>query len=314
MSIELAGYLRADGRWGARNHILVLPSVVCSGLAAERIAQMTDTIHVVHQHGCGQVGDDVEHTERAFFGMATNPNVGGTVVVSLGCETIQGKRLADRIARHGQRLKFTGIQLSGGTDKAVDAGCEAVAALNVVVEQDTRRPMPPSGLLIGVDCDDEHGVQIAQALASIAESAGAGMVLAAAGDKPTWSSGPLAQAATVAYGDSAPAGRISIVEEAGRGSEQHVALAAAGAQVLIALRGRGRPPVGFAICPVIAAAGDTRTYTALVDDFDVDGSGEPDTVARSVWNRTLEVFGGRETASERRGARDFSLGRLARNM
>ena len=80
MSGGLRGYRRADGRLGARNHILVLPSVVCADQTATLIGAETGAISVVHQHGCGQVGDDVAHTERAFLGFATNPNIGATVV------------------------------------------------------------------------------------------------------------------------------------------------------------------------------------------------------------------------------------------
>ena len=34
----LTGYPRPDGSTGCRNHVLVLPTVVCAGLVAEEIA------------------------------------------------------------------------------------------------------------------------------------------------------------------------------------------------------------------------------------------------------------------------------------
>jgi altronate dehydratase len=301
--MTLYGYPRPHGRWGARNHVFVLPSVVCSGLAAERIAELTGSIAVVHQHGCAHVGDDVEHTERAFLGMACNPNVGGTVVVSLGCETIQGRRVANRIAERGQRLEFTGIQLSGGTQNTIELGRAAVLRLQAQVAGEARVEMPSSGLLAGI----EGGTpEVRDRLLALLVEAGAGVVLA--GARP-----PAPQHATaLAYGDPAPAGRLSFIEEPGEGAEQHVALAAAGAQVLVSLRSPGQAPVGFAICPVIAVA--ARLYSALADDFDVDGSGDPDAVATEIFDRVIAVFNGEPSASERRGARDFALGRVARTM
>lgn len=305
--MTLEGFERAGGRWGARNHVFVLPSVVCSGLAAERIAELTGSIAVVHQHGCAHVGDDVEHTERAFLGMACNPNVGGTVVVSLGCETIQGRRVANRIAERGQRLEFTGIQLSGGTQNTIELGREAVLRLQAQVAVERRQKMPWSGLLVGIDGGPSP---LADRLAALVLEAGAGAVLAAAGSRPP----ALAHAASLAYGDLAPAGQLSLIEHAGEGSEQHVALAAAGAQVLVSLGRPGQAPVGFAICPVIAVAGDARMYAALIDDFDIDGSRQPEAAAAEIFQRVIAVFNGEQSASERRGARDFALGRVARTM
>src|SRR6185437_9988593 len=82
-----SGYRRAGGAVGVRNHLLVLPSVVCSTHVAGEIAAAADGVGVVHQHGCLQVGDDLQHSERLLTGVAANPNVGAVLVVSLGCET-----------------------------------------------------------------------------------------------------------------------------------------------------------------------------------------------------------------------------------
>jgi hypothetical protein len=62
---------------------------------------------------------------------------------------------------------------------------------------------------------------------------------------------------------------------------------------------------------VIAVAGDPGIYAALEDDFDLDGSSAG---ADAVWRKVIDVFNGELTASERRGARDFVLHRIARTM
>ncbi len=139
----IRGYRRADGRLGARNHVLVLPSVVCSGLTAQLIAG-DDAISVTHQHGCAEVGDDVTHTAAVFSGMATNPNVGAALVVGLGCETIQGTRLAERIGEEGQRVRYAGIQADGGTAKTVARGRELLSGLQAEIG-DARRERGAGG-------------------------------------------------------------------------------------------------------------------------------------------------------------------------
>jgi altronate dehydratase len=266
------GFLRPDGRIGARNEVLVLPSVVCSTLAAQRMAEGL-AVAIVHQHGCGHVGDDVGHTERAFLGIATSPNVGAALVVGLGCETIQGRRLARRIQERGQRVEFVGIQAEGGTGRAVERGRAVVARLRAEVDVLRRETADACGLVVGIDADGPLTDEVAEAAAR--------------------------RGARVVRGSGAP------------GAERHVELAAAGAQVIVSARGRGQGAIGFAVCPVLAVAGDRRLFQALRDDFDLDGGAAG---AEAIVDRAVATFNGEPTAAERRGARDLVLRRLARSM
>jgi altronate dehydratase large subunit len=265
----MIGHRRADGRYGVRDHVLVLPSVVCSTNAAQTIARETGAVHVTHQHGCLHVGDDLRHTEGAFIGTATNPNVGAVVVVSLGCETIQGRRLARRIEDAGQRVAFVGIQREGGTRRAVAAGRQAVEELRALLDDEPAQELPDEAVVVGLDRPDD-------ALRGALQARGWQVV-------------------------DAPNGLTA--------AQSHVALAGAGAQVIVSVRGAGEAPLGFAVCPVVAVATDPAMYAALHDDFDVAPGGVDDTV-----ERVEATLGGEPTASERRGARDFVLHRLAVTM
>jgi altronate dehydratase large subunit len=265
----VTGHRRADGRFGVRDHVLVLPSVVCSTNAAQTIARETGATYVTHQHGCLHVGDDLRHTEGELIGTATNPNVGAVVVVSLGCETIQGRRLARRIEDAGQRVAFVGIQLEGGTQRAVEAGREAVGQFRELLDATPPEPLPDDAVAIGLDRPHAE--------------------LRAALQARGW------------HVVEAPPGLSA--------GESHVALAGAGAQVIVSLRGAGEAPLGFAVCPVVAVGQDPAMYAALHDDFDLgDGS------VADVVDRVQATLAGEPTASERRGARDFVLHRLAVTM
>ncbi|MCA1725893.1 MAG: UxaA family hydrolase [Thermomicrobia bacterium] len=148
------GYRRAySGRAGVRNCVLIIPSVVCSNTVVQRIAQQVpECVFVTHQHGCSQVGDDVEQTRATLIGYATNPNVAGVLVVSLGCETIEGDRVAQMIAETGQDVEFLGIQESGGIKATVALGIERCHDLLERASRITREAVPLSELILAVQC------------------------------------------------------------------------------------------------------------------------------------------------------------------
>ena len=104
--------------------------------------------------------------------------------------------------------------------------------------------------------------------------------------------------------------RSTALSGAGHGAQQHVALAAAGAQVIVAFPALDDAPVGFAVCPVIAVAGSSPLHAALGDDFDLG----PDATVDELWAKLLAVLAGSRTAAEARGSRVFALERLAMSM
>ena len=64
MSRSVHGFRRPDGRVGVRNHVLVVPTVICSAVVAERIAAAIAPIGTALPHlaGCGQLGPDLQVT------------------------------------------------------------------------------------------------------------------------------------------------------------------------------------------------------------------------------------------------------------
>ena len=81
------GYRRRDGRIGTRNHVLVVPTVICSSLVAERVAAAAPpfTSALPHLAGCGQLGPDMRVTHETLAAYCAHPNVGAVVVIALGC-------------------------------------------------------------------------------------------------------------------------------------------------------------------------------------------------------------------------------------
>src|ERR1700738_2415584 len=152
------GYKRADGRVGVRNHVLVLPSVMCANHVVDLIGRkVPDVVTVGHPTGCAQVGADFEQTKRTMAGFASNPNVGAVLVVGLGCETNESKALAQEIAARGQRVEVIGIQECGNTTETIATGVAIAKDLLRETAAAERTECPVSALIVGTECGGSDG-------------------------------------------------------------------------------------------------------------------------------------------------------------
>jgi altronate dehydratase large subunit len=179
------GYVRDDGTVGVRNHVLVVPTVVCANAVVERLDRDgTPFMLVTHQHGCGQVGDDLMLTERMLSGAATNPNVGAVVIVSLGCESNQPEAIAERAERHGRKAEIVRIQDHGGVTGAYEHVKACAGRFALELSGSTTEPTPLSELVVGLECggsDSWSGLTANPALGWASDqlvAAGATVVLA----------------------------------------------------------------------------------------------------------------------------------------
>src|ERR671915_1374904 len=111
------GYRRPDGRIGTRNHVLVVPTVICSAVVSERIAAAAAPVSVALPHlaGCGQLGPDMRVTHDTLAAYCAHPNVGAVLVVALGCEQVVAQTLAEAARKHRKPVEIVAIQSEGGT-------------------------------------------------------------------------------------------------------------------------------------------------------------------------------------------------------
>ncbi|MBA2469165.1 MAG: UxaA family hydrolase, partial [Chloroflexia bacterium] len=130
------GYRRADGRVGTRNYVALLASVNCSSTAVRRVADHFRDNPILDQYpnvdgviafptkgGCGaHYGSDyLGMLQRTMAGMVDHPNIGGYVIVSLGCETNQPDDIIDiGHLDDGHRPQVLTIQEDGGFLKTVE--------------------------------------------------------------------------------------------------------------------------------------------------------------------------------------------------
>ena len=160
------GYLRADGRVGTRNYLLVIPTVNCSATVARMVGErfrdvrrdhpnVDGVVAISHKTGCGLVaqGDDHRLLQRVIDGYAHHPNVGATVIVSLGCEVNQSEPIVQLgVAAHAKRLPVITIQREGGTRHAVEAAASEIARLLPQVDDARRTARPASDLVVATNC------------------------------------------------------------------------------------------------------------------------------------------------------------------
>ncbi|MDQ3702159.1 MAG: UxaA family hydrolase [Chloroflexota bacterium] len=160
------GYRREDGSAGVRNHLVVIPSVICANTVAQRVAALLPgAVAIPHPHGCAQVGDDVTQTEKVLAGAAANPNVGAALIIGLGCETCQASQVADlaQAMAPGRPMESFYIQETGGSIKAIAHGVETGKRLMERIGAQQRERIPLSELVIATECG---GVDLSSMLAA----------------------------------------------------------------------------------------------------------------------------------------------------
>jgi altronate dehydratase large subunit len=153
----LAGFLgfqRADGSVGVRNHVLVIPTVICAAVVAERIAASLGPVGAALPHlaGCGQIGPDLHVTHETLAAYARHANVGAVLVVALGCEQVVAQHLADSARRSGRPAQIVSIQGEGGTIRATERGIAMARELADAIARVERVSCPASALVLSVKC------------------------------------------------------------------------------------------------------------------------------------------------------------------
>lgn len=148
------GYRRTDGRVGVRNKVLILPASVCASDTTRIIAQqVVGSVTFNNQLGCSQVASDQQYTMDVMAGYAANPNIYGTVVVSLGCENCQMDLVVKAIQeRTNKPIKQVIIQEAGGTLKAVDMAVRYAKEMVAEASLLQKEEFPLSELIIGTEC------------------------------------------------------------------------------------------------------------------------------------------------------------------
>jgi len=152
-TIKLKGYRRTDSLFGIRNHIVVMSTVSCANSVVEQIARAdADIIPITHQHGCTHMGADTEQVLRTISGTCDNPNVGGVLLVGLGCETANVNNIASRADYSGKMVETLVIQEIGDLRKIMDTAQGSLRRIKEFVSKQQRNDFDISNLTVGLEC------------------------------------------------------------------------------------------------------------------------------------------------------------------
>ncbi len=168
-----AGFRRKNGKVGTRNYIGIMTSVNCSATVASHIAKEVEkqgllddypnidgVVALTQDNGCviDYRGVIFDTFKRTAWGYATNPNMGGVMMVGLGCEGFQIPRFkAAYKVEENELFRTMTIQESGGTRKTVDKGLEYVKEMLKSVNDVKRETCPASELVLALQCGGSDG-------------------------------------------------------------------------------------------------------------------------------------------------------------
>lgn len=170
------GFLRPGGKVGTRNYIGVISSVNCSASVSNYVRDHFRTndirrqfpnvdgvVAFTHKSGCANdPGEPTRLLQRVLAGMARHPNIGGYVLIGLGCEVNQAQLLVrnehlDQLRDGEQPPAVMNIQTMGGIRKTVAAAIKAVEDLLPRVNASVRTRQPLSKLTLAMNCGGSDG-------------------------------------------------------------------------------------------------------------------------------------------------------------
>ena len=147
------GFARPDGTFGARNLVAVIPSVICANDVAQAICrQVQGTIGLLHHQGCCQLPSDLKRVTDVLINLGLNPNVGAVLIVSLGCEGTDHRRMYEEISASGKPVRIIHIQELGGTSRGIQAGIDAAQELVLEISGQQRTQVEVSNVVMAIKC------------------------------------------------------------------------------------------------------------------------------------------------------------------
>jgi altronate dehydratase large subunit len=171
---EITGYKRKNGSFGIRNHVLVLPTVSCVNGVINRISrEVPEAVCITHAHGCGRGGPrDLQILFRVLSGLVHHPNVGGVVLIGLGCEVSNMKNLFPAIKEAGKPVEIFNAQEDGGSLQTAKKGAAAARRILAEISSQSRVPFPWNKLLVSMECggsDAMSGVTANVAMGAVSD-------------------------------------------------------------------------------------------------------------------------------------------------
>jgi altronate dehydratase large subunit len=149
--MSLTGYDRGNGRWGFRNHVLILPlHQILSSSAREIEAKSEGAVAVSHDWS-QVIEKDHERIIHSLAGNATNPNLYATVLLRLG--TPIEDEVITRAKKYGNtKLIEVSLTKAKSIENLTQAGIQRANELLKEAKAQQRVSAPISAIVLGLEC------------------------------------------------------------------------------------------------------------------------------------------------------------------
>lgn len=151
MSKELTAYERSDGRWGLRNHVLILPLHSAFSATARKIADESDGAVAVSHDWSGEIDGDFDRIVKTISGFAANPNNFATIFITIGTPNELG--IIELARMHGlSKAEVLNVAELGSMGKIAEIGLQMANSLLKEAKAVSRVSAPWSAIKLGQEC------------------------------------------------------------------------------------------------------------------------------------------------------------------
>ena len=151
--MKFYGYPRPDGTVGARNYVAIIPSVGCVNNVCHHLEKtIRGTKAIRHDQGCLHPPADTEQVVRTLINLGKNPNVGGVLVVGLGCEMAKADQVYEGIKASGKPVDMVVLHEIGGMIDTIAKGTRVLVDLVAEVSGIRREAFGLEKLVFGTKC------------------------------------------------------------------------------------------------------------------------------------------------------------------
>ena len=147
------GYPRPDGKVGTRNYVALVPSTGCvNNLCSNLETLVRGTKALRHDQGCLHPPRDTETVTKTLINLGLNPNVGGALVVALGCEMVKAEEIYEAIKASGKPVDVVAVHEIGGMINTMSTAMHKLVGLVSEVSRANREKTDISKLVVGTKC------------------------------------------------------------------------------------------------------------------------------------------------------------------
>jgi altronate hydrolase len=165
------GFRRSDSRVGTRNYFLVVPASQCASSTAEQIVReagergdvtaegpgFDGIVTISNTEGCGcAANSQIDRFLMVLANIINHPNVGGVLIVDLGCEQTNAERIHSYLEENDlvPDIPFdrVTIQEEGGVRPALSKSLRIIQELLPIVAAAARTKCNIEHLVVGTEC------------------------------------------------------------------------------------------------------------------------------------------------------------------